>query len=111
MSEEEQEQPQEIEVPIDWHVPESIIGRYVDNVIVQPGNYGITIFFFETQIPPFVGPPEVVRDYILKKSPIRSECIGKMIVDPELMPKMIEALQTGLENYKKAKSWHEREVK
>jgi hypothetical protein len=107
MSEIEQEQPEEIELPIDWHVPENIIGRYVDNVIVQPGTYGITLFFFETQIPPFVGPPEANRDYLLKKGSIRSECIGKMIVDPELMPDVIKALQTGLENYHKARKERE----
>jgi|SRR5215469_11131447 len=111
MSEIEQEQPEEVAVPLDWHVPESIIGRYVDNVIVQPGRYGITIFFFETQIPPVVGPPEVVRDYILQKGSIRSECIGKMIVDPELMPEVIKALQTGLDNYHKVKASEERKVK
>lgn len=111
MSEIEQEQPEEVVVPIDWFVPESIIGRYVDNVIVQPGKYGITVFFFETQIPPYVGPPEAVRDYILKKGSIRSECIGKMIIDPELMPDVIKALETGLENYHKTKAREEREAK
>jgi hypothetical protein len=110
MSEVEQEKPREIMLPIDWHVPESIIGRYVHNVIVQPGKHEITIFFFENQIPPFVGTPEAIRDYMLQIGSIRSECIGKMIVDPELMPDIIEALQTGLKNYNEAKATEDREA-
>jgi hypothetical protein len=111
MSEVEQEKPLEITLPIDWHVPESIIGRYVHNVIVQPGKHEITIFFFENQIPPFVGTPEAIRNYLLQKGSLRSECIGKMIVDPELMPDIIEALQAGLKNYHEAKAIEDREAK
>jgi hypothetical protein len=110
MSEIEQEESPELVIPIDWHVSENIIGRFVDNVIVQPGKYGITVFFFETQIPPFVGSPEANRDYLLQKGSIRSECIGKMIIDPELMPDIIKTLQTGLENYHKVKAREEGEA-
>jgi hypothetical protein len=33
-----------------------------------------------------------------------------MIVDPELMPDIIEALQTGLKNYNEAKATEDREA-
>src|SRR5260370_32014693 len=111
MSEVEQEQSGEITLPIEWHIPDNVHGRYVHNVIVQPGKYEITIFFFETQIPPFVGTPEETRDYLLKKGSIRSECIGKMIVDPEFMPDVIKALQTGLEGYYTSKESEKKEDK
>jgi hypothetical protein len=34
-----------------------------------------------------------------------------MIIDPELMPDVIKALETGLENYHKTKAREEREAK
>jgi len=110
MDEKEQENQQEITLPIDWHVSESVQGRYVNNVVVQPGKYEINVFFFESQIPPYVGPPEAIRDYLLKKGSIRAECVGKMIIDPELMPGIIEALQTSLKNYNETKATEEREA-
>ncbi len=48
MDEKEQENQQEITLPIDWHVSESVQGRYVNNVVVQPGKYEINVFFFES---------------------------------------------------------------
>ncbi|SRR5258708_15563564 len=111
MSDEEQEKPQAITLPIEWHVPEGMIGRYVQNVIVQPGKYEMNIFFFENQIPPFVGPPEAIRDQLLEKGFIRAECVGKITVNPEFLPDIIEALQTGLKNYNEAKAAMDREAK
>ncbi len=48
MDEKEQENQQEITLPMDWHVSESVQGRYVNNVVVQPGKYEINVFFFES---------------------------------------------------------------
>ena len=110
MSEVERDHPQEIKLPIEWHVPDSIQNRYMHNLIVQPGRYELTLFFFETQIPPFVGSPEANREYLLKQDSIRFECISKMTVAPELVPEIIKALQTGLDNYNASKSSNEREV-
>ena len=113
MSEAQQEQQplQNITLPIDWHVSDSVQGRYVDNVIVQPGQHEITLFFFETQIPPFVGSPEANREYLLKQDSIRFECISKMTVAPELVPEIIKALQTGLDNYNASKANEEGEAR
>lgn len=110
MSEVERDHPQEIKLPIEWHVPDSIQNRYMHNLIVQPGRYELTLFFFETQIPPFLGSPEESRDYLLKKGAIRSECIGKITVSPQLVPEIIKALQTGLDNYNHMKATEEREA-
>ena len=57
MSEAEQESqtPNDIVLPVEWNVPETIHNQHVHNLIVQPGAHEITLFFFETQIPPFIG--------------------------------------------------------
>ncbi|MGB8346771.1 MAG: hypothetical protein WCD86_17925 [Ktedonobacteraceae bacterium] len=99
MSEVEREQPQEVTLPIEWHVPDTVQNRYVHNVLVQPGKHEITLFFFETQIPPFSGSPEANREYLLRQGSVRFECVGKMTVVPQLVPEIIKALQEGLDNY------------
>lgn len=104
MSEVEQEQSHEITLPIEWHVPENLQGHYANNVLVQPGQFEINLFFFESQIPPFAGPPEESKEYLLKQGSVRFECVGKMTVDPQLIPEIIKALQTGLDNYNASKT-------
>ncbi len=110
MSEVEQDEqsPQGVTLRIEWHVPDTIQNRYVHNLIVQPGKYEFTLFFFETQIPPFTGSPEEIRDFLTKQSSIRSECVSKMTVSPQLVPEIIKALQTGLDNHNRINASEER---
>lgn len=110
MNEEEQEQSNEIMLPIEWHVPDTVHNQYVHNVLVQPGKYEITLFFFETQIPPFAGPPEANREYLLKKGSVRFECVSKLTVAPQLVPEIIKALQEGLDSHNTSKTSEERET-
>jgi hypothetical protein len=110
MSNKEREQPQEVTLPVEWHVPENVQNRYVHNVLVQPGKHEITLFFFETQIPPFAGPPEFYREYLLKQGSVRFECVGKMTVAPQLVPEIIKALEEGLDNYNTSNASEERET-
>lgn len=110
MSKAEQEQPQEITLPVEWHVPDTIQNRYVHNMLVQPGKHEITLFFFETQIPPFSGSPEFYREYLLKQGSVRFECVGKMTVAPQLIPEIIKALEEGLDTYNTFNASDEREA-
>ena len=111
MSEIEQENqpPQGVTLPVEWHVPETIHNQYIHNVIVQPGQNEITLFFFETHIPPYIGSPEANRE-LLQKQSIRFECVSKLIVAPQLVPEIIKALHTGLDNYNVSKASEEREA-
>lgn len=112
MSEIEQENqpPQGVTLPIEWHVSETIHNQYIHNVIVQPGQNEITLFFFETHIPPYIGSPEANKEY-LQKQAVRFECVGKFVVTPQFVPEIIKALQVGLDNYDTGKASEERETK
>jgi hypothetical protein len=105
MSEAEQENSslQQITIPLEWHVPDHISSRYADNVIVQPRKHDIIISFFESQPPLLGGTPEQNRAFLETLSSIRAECIGKIVVVPELLPDIIKALQRGYEGYLSAK--------
>lgn len=109
---EREDQPSSgIMLPIEWHVPETMHNQYVHNIIVQPGAHEITLFFFETQIPPFAGSPEENRNYLLKQGSVRFECVSKMTVAPQLVPEIVKALQLGLENYNASQKREESELK
>ena len=98
-----------VSLSVNWHVPETIHNQYVHNVIVQPGQNEITLSFFETHIPPYVGSPQENREHLQKQS-VRFECVGKFVVAPQFVPEIIKALQTGLDNYNLMKASEEREA-
>src|SRR5947209_2019564 len=108
--EQEDQSSQGIPIPIALHVSDTIHNQYVHHVIVQPGQNEITLFFFETHIPPYVGSPEANREYLLKQS-VRLECVSKLVVVPQLIPEIIKALQVGLDNYNAGKASEERETR
>jgi len=106
MSEIEPERKQPVGVPlrIDWHFPEGIQSRYADNVLVQTGQHDIVISFFEAQIPILLGQPEENKKQLEELGTIRVDCVSKIVVSPDLIPIIMKALETGLENYRQAKS-------
>lgn len=93
---------QGVSLPIDLHVSDTIHNQYIHNIIVQPGQHEITLFFFEAHIPPFIGSPEENREYLLQKGSVRFECVSKLVVAPQLVPEIIKALQVGLDSYNTA---------
>jgi hypothetical protein len=101
MSEKEQgQQPADsINIPIEWHIPDSIQSVYASNVFVQPGEYEIALSFFETHPPILTGSPEENLDKIKQLGAIQAKCVARVIIDPDLVPKLIQALQTGLDGY------------
>ncbi len=113
MSEAEQDEQSSsvINIPIEWTVPDNIQSQYASAVFVQPGPYEITISFFEARPPILTGTPEENKAKLEQLGPIQGKCVGRIIVDPDLVPKFIEALQGGLEGYRAYKRSEEREVK
>ncbi len=106
-AEQEVQSPKSISLPIDLHVPDALHSQYIHNVIVQPGQHEITLFFLEAHIPPFVGSPEENREYLMQKGSVRFECVSKLVVAPQLVPDIIKALQVGLDTYNASKQVNE----
>ncbi len=99
--EEREEQPSSImNIPIEWTVPDSIQSQYASAVFVQPGPYEITISFFEARPPILTGTPEENKARLEQLGAIHGKCVGRIILDPDLVPNFIEALQAGLEGYR-----------
>ncbi len=97
-------------LPIEWHVSENIQSRYASNVFVQAGQYELILSFFETNLPMLTGSPEENQAKLLQLGAIRAECVAQIIVDPDLVPKLIKALQASLDGYLAAKRVEEGEA-
>lgn len=98
-AERDQQESEEVALSIDWHVPEGLQSRYANNVLVQAGPYEFIISFFEAQLPILTGAPEENKAKLQQLGKIQAECVSKIIVSPELMPGLINALQIELDKY------------
>lgn len=99
MSEEEQEEQHEITLDVDWHFPESLQSRYANNTLVQAGRVEFIISFFEMQLPILLGSPEENKAKLQEMGAIRAECVSKIVLSPEIVPGLINALQTEYDKY------------
>ncbi len=88
-----------VSVPIEWYTPDNIQSIYASNMFVQPGEYEITLSFFETLLPMLTGSPEENKARIERLEAIQAKCVARVIIHPDLVPKLIQALQSGLDGY------------
>jgi len=84
------------EVTIEWHVPESIVNRYATNMVVQGTGEEFIISFFELLPPLLFGSPDDLEK-LENLTSVRAECIARVTVSAERMPKFVQALQLQLE--------------
>ena len=66
---------------------------------MQAGEYELILSFFQTQLPLLTGTPEENKNRLEQLGSVRAECVGRIIVNPDLVPKIISALQSTLDNY------------
>lgn len=95
-----QEEQKGVSLSIDWHIPEGMQSKYANNVLVQTGQYEVVVSFFEAQLPILLGPPEENKQKLEELASIRAECVSKIVVSPDFLKVLINALEAGLENYR-----------
>lgn len=93
----QEEQPEEREIPIEWYVPDSIVSQYATNMVVQHFEHEFIISFFETKPPLIIGLPS--KEQLQSLTSIRSTCIARIVVTTARMPTFVNALQTNLEKW------------
>jgi hypothetical protein len=99
----EQQKSEEITLSIDWQFPESLQSRYANNVLVQVGPHEFVISFFEMQLPTLFGSPEDNKAKLKEMGKIRADCVSRIIIPPELVQGLIDALQTELDRFSSQK--------
>lgn len=84
---------QEIEVPIKWYVPDTIIARFANNMTIQTLEYEFKLSFFEVK-------PEIRTDPMAPPpTEVRADCVASVIVNVAKLPEFIAALQKQLDSY------------
>lgn len=89
----------EVQIPVDWHIPVDFPSPYASNMFAQAGEYEIVLSFFQTKLPLLTGTPEENRAKLEQLGVIQADCVGRIIVNPDLVPKIIQALQTTYDAY------------
>lgn len=102
-SELEKQFQQQLLLPVELHVPDTIKNVYADSVTAQTRKYDAIISFFETQPPVLGGDAEKNRALLEKLGSVRAECVGKIVVAAELVPEIIKVLQIAYDGYLAAK--------
>ena len=90
---ESDKQEEGIKVPIEWHVSDNIITRFVTNMTIQTIEKEFKISFFELKpginLDPQSSPPKSVK----------ADCVGSIIVTIDRLPAFIEVMQRQLDQY------------
>ena len=93
------DQATKINIPVDWRIPDDFPSPYASNMFAQAGEYEIVLSFFQTKLPLLTGTPEENRAKLEQLGAIQANCVGRIIVNPDLVPKIIQALQTTYDGY------------
>jgi hypothetical protein len=106
---ESEDQSTSVVVPIDWHIPEDFPAPYATNMFAQAGEYDMTFSFFRAKPPLLTGTPQENKAKLEQLGEIRAECVSRVIVPADLVPKIIQALQTTWNAYTATKKQGDRE--
>jgi hypothetical protein len=111
MSEKEIEQqlPTDVNIPLVWHISENTPRHYASHAFVQTGQHEAFLSFFLAQPPILTGTPEENLAKMKQLEGIQADCVAQIIVNPDLIPKLIEILQTTYQQYQALKQKREGE--
>jgi hypothetical protein len=93
------QEPQQVAVPIDWHVPEDLACQYATNLVVQHTAHEFMISFFRLAPPLIVGTTEEQKAQLEQIGYVRADCVARLIIAPGRMPEFLQVLQANLEAY------------
>jgi hypothetical protein len=82
------------EVPIKWNIPDNIITRFANNVVIQKIENVFKISFFETKPDILLGN---LQDTI--STEVQADCVASIVMTPDKLAKLTGILQTQLELY------------
>ena len=77
-----------------WIFPEDLVSGYATNMLVQAGESELYVSFFEAPPPILLGPEDVKN-----LESVNAECIARIVISPDRLPKFIEVLQKQLDTF------------
>jgi hypothetical protein len=94
-----EEELTKIGVRLDWHVPEDIITRYANNLVVQHHEHEFILYFFEFLPPLIFGSPEEQLAQLKTINSVRANCVARIVVDADDLEGFIGVLQDNLQKH------------
>jgi len=92
--------PEESRLPIEWTSMGDVDSRYSNNMIIQHTDNEFIISFFEVMPPLIVRDPDMKGKKVDEPSHATASCVARIIVNPDKVKSLIDALQTNYETYK-----------
>ncbi len=83
-------------VPIEWHYPEDLIGRYANQMLVQFSESECNLSFFEINPPVLLGDLEEARASV--KS-VKAVCVGRIVLALGRVPEFLKTLHSAWEQH------------
>lgn len=97
---ESQEIDEPIQLPIEWNIPENMIAKYATNMVVQTEKEEFILSFFQIKPPLFFNAED--RDKKMKdNAAVKAECIVRLIISPERLPRYIKLLQKAMDRHQR----------
>ncbi len=95
-----QAQDNELRIPIEHVIPDSIETRFADRIVVQHAEHEFHISFFQIERPIVFGTPDETRQRLFDMGSLKAVCVARIVVAAGRMPDMVRALQENLEHYR-----------
>ncbi len=90
----EHELPKTFAVPVEFHEPESTVTRLATNITVRADENGYYVAFYEARPPIVTGTPEDVKTRFAEVKSVAAECVARVFVPKDVMPRMLQAIQS-----------------
>ncbi len=97
---------EEIVLPIRYYGSEDVTGVFADQVVISNIGGVFTIFFYQMQVPPFIGDPNdpefkaKLRTHQREITEAPAKCVSRIVLMPSLMEQFHVAIGSNLEKYK-----------
>jgi hypothetical protein len=88
-----------IKLPLRYVDAEGLQTRYTNTMIVQHTPDEFVLQFFEVIPPILFGPPEEVERLRASLEYVEAKCVARLIISPERIPSIIQALQSNYERF------------
>ena len=86
-------------IPIEWKIPDDIVSRFANNILVQQGENEFILSFFEVLPPVLLGSPEEVEAKLEEVEAVQAECVARIIVPAEKMLDFVRAMSENLDRF------------
>lgn len=95
--------PKSVEVPIEYMMPEGMLGVYSDNLLVQHTENEFLLTFFQLNHVARLGPVEAPAS-------IPAQCVARIIMHPKHFEAIVETLNRNLARFKARQTGKEEEA-